>query len=187
MRATLLDWLPADMTDQVVLDAGCGTGAFAIEAAQRGAYVVAIDVAGSLVDVARRRASDVPMSGSIDFRVGDMLGDAPAEVDHVVAMDSLIHYNADDVRDIVANFASRSRRSVLFTSAPWTPALATMHLAGRLIPHSDHRAPAIEPIRIEKLMANLDSHLGRSWSASGTERVKSGFYISQAIGFQRQC
>ena len=39
-----------------MLDAGCGTGSLAVEAAQRGAEVVAIDVAGSLVSIARERA-----------------------------------------------------------------------------------------------------------------------------------
>src|ERR1700710_1260619 len=53
MRETLLSWLPADMTGLRLLDAGCGTGALAVEAARRGAEVVAIDVAASLGDVAR--------------------------------------------------------------------------------------------------------------------------------------
>lgn len=39
MRETLLSWLPADMTGLRLLDAGCGTGALAVEAAQRGASV----------------------------------------------------------------------------------------------------------------------------------------------------
>lgn len=37
MRATLLDWLPADLRGARLLDAGCGTGQLAVEAAQRGA------------------------------------------------------------------------------------------------------------------------------------------------------
>ena len=37
MRATLLSWLPQDMTGLRLLDAGCGTGTLSIEAAQRGA------------------------------------------------------------------------------------------------------------------------------------------------------
>jgi len=36
MRQTLLSWLPEDLTGKRLLDAGCGTGAFAIEAARRG-------------------------------------------------------------------------------------------------------------------------------------------------------
>ncbi|MFX6218458.1 methyltransferase domain-containing protein, partial [Acinetobacter baumannii] len=76
-----------------LLDAGCGTGALAVEAARRGADVVAIDVAGSLVSIAQTRA---PAGLKIDWRVGDMLDPALGQFDHVVAMDSLIHYQAFD-------------------------------------------------------------------------------------------
>ena len=40
MRATLLAWLPDDLRGARVLDAGCGTGALAVEAARRGAELV---------------------------------------------------------------------------------------------------------------------------------------------------
>ena len=53
MRRTLLDWLPADLKGRRLLDAGCGTGALAVEAARRGADVVAIDVAPTLIELAR--------------------------------------------------------------------------------------------------------------------------------------
>lgn len=186
MRRTLLDWLPADLSGRTLLDAGCGTGALSIDAARRGAKVIAIDVAANLVEVAGRRAAREGVAGSIEFRVGDMLTEAPANVDFTVAMDSLIHYNVDDVQDVIAGFASRSRQSVLFTSAPWTRTLAMMHFAGRLIPHRDHRAPAIEPIRVPELMASLEARLGdEDWHARRTLRIKSGFYFSQAVELSR--
>jgi hypothetical protein len=94
MRATLLSWLPADMRGLRLLDAGCGTGALSVEAAKRGASVVAIDVSRSLVQVARERAAGTP--GEIRFEVGDMLDPYLGTFDHVVAMDSLIHYRAPD-------------------------------------------------------------------------------------------
>ena len=55
MRATLLSWLPQDMRGLRLLDAGCGTGALAVEAARRGAAVVAIDLSPTLVALARER------------------------------------------------------------------------------------------------------------------------------------
>ena len=55
MRATLLSWLPDDLTGHRILDAGCGTGALAVAAAQRGAHVTAIDLSQNLVDLARER------------------------------------------------------------------------------------------------------------------------------------
>ena len=40
MRNCILDMLPTDMTGLRLLDAGCGTGSLAVEAAMRGAEVV---------------------------------------------------------------------------------------------------------------------------------------------------
>src|SRR6476619_3072492 len=56
MRATLLSWLPDDLTGLTLLDAGCGTGALAVAAAERGAAVTAIDLSPTLVGLARERA-----------------------------------------------------------------------------------------------------------------------------------
>ena len=76
MRATLLDWLPADLTGRRILDAGCGTGALAIEAARRGAHVVAVDLSPQLVALAQDRIGHDHGEGRIDFRVGDMFDPA---------------------------------------------------------------------------------------------------------------
>ena len=65
MRSTLMSWLPEDLSGKTLLDAGCGTGALAVDAAKRGAHVIAIDVAANLVDVAKKRAAEsgsAPMS-----------------------------------------------------------------------------------------------------------------------------
>lgn len=188
MRNTLLEWLPPDLSGRTLIDAGCGTGALSMEAAKRGAYVIAIDVAANLVDVARRRAARDPDCPPIDFRVGDMLMDAPEEADFVVAMDSLIHYRADDVLRIVSRFVEKTHTSVLFTCAPRTRLLALMHFVGRLIPHRHHRAPAIEPIRTEYLRQDLDDLLnGDGWHADRWRRITSGFYISEAMELRRAC
>jgi magnesium-protoporphyrin O-methyltransferase len=55
MRRTLLGWLPEDLRGARVLDAGCGTGALSVEAARRGANVVAIDLSPTLIALARER------------------------------------------------------------------------------------------------------------------------------------
>lgn len=188
MRRTLLDWLPDNLEGKTLLDAGCGTGALSLEAAGRGATVVGIDVAASLVGVARRRAADVHTPGSVEFRIGDMVADAPDQVDYVVAMDSLIHYDAEDVLKVVKSYTARAREAVLFTSAPWTPMLGAMHFVGRLLPHRAHRAPSIVPLKTQSLMSGIDGSVGiDGWSASRTARIHSGFYISQAIEVMRAC
>ena len=91
MRETLLSWLPQDLTGRRILDAGCGTGALSLEAARRGAEVVAIDVSPTLVGLARERLADHPEAARIDFHVGCMLDTSLGRFDHVVAMDWLIH------------------------------------------------------------------------------------------------
>ena len=75
-----------------------------------------------------------------------MLDPAYGMFDHVVAMDSLIHYALPDMTDMLAKLAARSTGSVCFTYAPRTPVLAFMHTAGKLFPRGD-RSPAIVPHR----------------------------------------
>jgi magnesium-protoporphyrin O-methyltransferase len=181
MRNTLLSWLPIDMTGLRLLDAGCGTGALSIEAARRGAEVVAIDLSPTLVSVARERLPADVDPASIDFCSGDMLDPKLGEFDHVVAMDSLIHYLAPDICRIVAGLAARTRGSLVVTFAPKTPALALMHFVGGFFPRGD-RAPAIEPVAEKKLCALLTSDPAlQRWKVGRTHRVASGFYTSQAL------
>ncbi len=185
MRATLLGWLPEDLHGRRILDAGCGTGAFAVEAARRGAEVLAIDLSPTLVELARARLPASLGRGRIDFRSGDMLDAALGRFDHVVAMDSLIHYRAEDVITALATLAERTAHGIVFTHAPRTPALAAMHAVGRLFPRGD-RAPAIEPIaeaRLRQLMAREPRLAG--WQAARTQRIASGFYTSQACEWRR--
>ncbi len=185
MRATLLDWLPADLSGARVLDAGCGTGALAVEAARRGAHVVAIDLSPTLVSLARERLPAALGAGSIEFRSGDMLDPALGEFDHLVAMDSLIHYEPRDTVRALAGLAARTRRSMVFTFAPRTPALAAMHALGRLFPRGD-RAPAIVPVAPAEFAALMAAEPGLSdWRGVDTRRVASGFYTSQAAHWSR--
>jgi magnesium-protoporphyrin O-methyltransferase len=182
MRETLLGWLPGDLCRTSLLDAGCGTGALSVEAAFRGAEVTAIDVAGGLVDIGRERAPSYLGHGKIDWKVGDMLTPNLGDFDHVVAMDSLIHYSPADMVDAVAKLASRCRTSLLFTFAPRTPALATMHKVGKMFPRAN-RSPAIVPVAEDQLRAMLAALSG--WTIMRSHRVSSGFYTSHAFELVR--
>lgn len=186
MRATLLSWLPADLSGKRILDAGCGTGAFAVEAARRGADVVAIDVAPTLISLADDRKPGDLGAGSVDFRVGDMLDAELGVFDHVVSMDALIHYEKDDAVRALAALAARTRSSIIFTFAPRTPVLGAMHSIGKLFPRSD-RSPAIHPITpsaLERAIRETGDLAG--WSFGHSLRVKRGFYISQAVELKRR-
>ena len=181
MRNTLLSWLPDNLHGARLLDAGCGTGALSVEAARRGARVVAVDLSPTLVGVARERLPSDLDPSSIDFRSGDMLDPQLGRFDFVVAMDSLIHYRAADICRIVAGLAARTDAALLVTFAPKTPALAVMHAVGRLFPRGD-RAPAIEPVAAPRLLDLLESEQGlERWTPGRGHRVASGFYTSQAL------
>lgn len=187
MRATLLSWLPADMTGLRLLDAGCGTGALALQAALRGADVVAIDLSPTLVKLAAERmAAEHPrLPGSVTFLSGDMLSPDLGHFDHVVCMDSLIHYDCAQIAEALAGLAPRVRRSMVFTFAPRTPLLALMHGVGRLFPRSD-RSPSLSPVAHAALQRQLQDHSGlQGWQDGRMQRVASGFYTSQAWEWTR--
>jgi len=186
MRKALLWWMPADLNGARVLDAGCGAGQLSIEAARRGATVVAVDVAGTLVDLARQRASAEALKGSVDFRTGDMLDPQFGEFDYIVAMDSLIHYEADDIVQVLSRLCGRARAGVFFTFAPKTTALSAMHAVGKLFPKGD-RAPAIRPAAERPLRQRIASSPALAgWAPSRTKKISSGFYTSQAMELRPQ-
>ncbi len=176
MRNTLLSWLPDDLTGRRVLDAGCGTGALAVEAARRGADVVGIDVSPQLISIAVERAPQ-ELHGKLQFLSGDMLDPGLGSFDHIVSMDVLIHYEADQIANATAGLAERARHSMIFTFAPGTPLLRTARALGQFFPKSD-RSPTIIPVSHDNLRSRLSrvprARLGRD------VRVNRGFYISHA-------
>ncbi len=189
MRSTLLDWLPQDLRGARVLDAGCGTAALAVEAARRGAEVVAIDLSPQLVGVARERIASLGdgalLLQRIELRSGDMLDPALGGFDHVVAMDSLIHYDLPDAVRVLDAWSYRTRVSIAFTFAPRNQLLVAMRSVGRLFPRGN-RAPWIEPMSEAALRERLRRAEGlATWQAGRTQRVASGFYTSQALEVRR--
>ena len=181
MRQTLLDWLPQDLHGRRILDAGCGTGALAVELARRGAQVVAIDLSPTLVQLARERTPEDLGEGKLEFIAGDMLSTSLGRFDHVVCMDSMIHYEKHDMVQVLAGLTERTAKSVLFTFAPSNPILATMIRVGRVFPRGD-RAPFIEPVSessLRTLIGNASTLTG--WKIDRTEKISSGFYTSQAM------
>lgn len=171
MRAMMLDRLPADLTGARVLDAGCGTGAATAELAARGAQVVAIDISAQLIGIAAERL-DPALAGRVQFHAGDMLDPRFGHFDAVIAMDSLIYYDEDDLRRALRGLAVRAGQTV-FTVAPRTPLLMAMWHAGRLFPRAD-RSPTMIPHdwrRLRRGVTGLDR----------VGRVARGFYISECL------
>jgi len=184
MRSTLVNWLGADLRSKRILDAGCGTGPLAVEAARLGAQVVAIDLSPTLVNLARERIpSDV--AHLVEFHSGDMLDKELGHFDHVVAMDSIIHYQTDDAVEALAQLAERTKSSIVFTFAPRTPMLALMISVGRLLPRSD-RAPWLEPMAEKSIAQLMKTHQSlNNWHCARSHKVSSGFYKSKALEWIR--
>jgi magnesium-protoporphyrin O-methyltransferase len=180
MRATLLSFLPEDLRGARILDAGCGTGALAVEAAKRGADVTAVDISPTLIGIARERLPEKLGDGRIHFIAGDMLDKRLGTFDHVVAMDSLIHYSLPDMVEMLSRLSRMSTGGIHFTYAPRTPALAAMHMVGKVFPRSD-RSPRIVPHATSSLYKAISRADGLSdWRLGRNARVSSGFYISHA-------
>jgi len=185
IRDQVLDWLPADMTGMRLLDAGCGPGQFSIEAARRGADVTAVDLSPTLLALAQERADALSLAGRVTFQAGDMLDPAFGPFDYIVAMDSLIHYRANDIIRSLGQLAGRASEGIIFTVAPRTALLATMHAVGQFFPKSD-KAPAIQPIALSRLKRGLLSDPAlEGWEVAHSRRVASTFYISEAMELRR--
>jgi magnesium-protoporphyrin O-methyltransferase len=186
MRKTILAYLPLDLNGKRVLDAGCGTGLLAVDLARRGAYVIAIDISPTLVQLGRDRVPTDLAGGSIQFIAGDMLDPALGEFDYVVCMDSMIHYNPTDITKALGLLAARTRQAIVFTFAPKTLFLAALISVGRLFPRGD-RAPFIEPVAEKKLSQLIEKgeDLG-AWRIIGSKKISRGFYKSQAMALGRQ-
>lgn len=182
MRETLLQWLPLDLQGQRVLDAGCGTGLLAQALAERGAQVVAVDLSPTLIELARQRQAQA--SANVQYLAGDMLDDALGDFDYMVAMDSLIHYEPQQLADALQRLAPRVRQAMLFTFAPRTPALALMHGVGRWFPRGE-RSPALQPMAQSRLRPLLNQALGAVWQEGRGQRISRGFYTSQAWEWHR--
>lgn len=184
MRANLIARLPESLAGKRILDAGCGTGALALELAQKGASVVAIDLSPNLIELAKERIAPADRQ-NIDFRSGDMLDDSLGEFDYVVGMDSMIHYCADDMLVVLEKLAPRVSKKIVFTFAPSTLPLEVMIRVGRLFPRKD-RAPFIEPISQTKLSKLIDeSPWFVDWKIPHTQLVSSGFYKSQLMELEK--
>jgi magnesium-protoporphyrin O-methyltransferase len=181
MRELMLAQLPDDLRGARVLDAGCGTGAMAVELATRGASVFAVDISPSLIDIAQKRCPS-HLSDKITFAAGDMFAPALGQFDHVMAMDSMIYYDAADIAKSLGGLRDRLSGSMVFTLAPRTPLLMMMFRAGKLFPKKD-RSPTMIPHSAARI-----AHALRDGSVKGAlrevERVNSGFYISTAMEFR---
>jgi magnesium-protoporphyrin O-methyltransferase len=176
MRATMMGRLPADLRGARVLDAGCGTGLMTADLAARGADVVAVDISPALIDIAKARlASD--LTPRVTFAAGDMTAESLGSFDYVMAMDSLIYYDATDIGVVLRKLGARTSQAVIFTVAPRTPFLMSFYTLGKLFPRAD-RSPTMIPHALPRLSQATGGGITK------IARISSGFYISECLEYR---
>ena len=184
MRELLLSRLPKDLTDYSILDAGCGTGQMSIDLGMRGAKVLGIDISTNLIDIARKRLPR-ELRSRVNFVVSDMMKNH-GDFDHVILMDSLIHYPEADAKAVLSNLLERTRKGILFTMVPTNAFLKLKLLFGRLFPKSD-RSPVLAPLDIKSFIKMFDRGLKDkvSFEINSVGQVNKWFYTSEAIELKK--
>ena len=186
MQSHILERIGENLSGKSVLDAGCGTGNLAMDLAARNASVVAVDISPSLIKIARERFSrndECKYNGEVKFVWGDMSDPSFGDFDHIVLMDSTIHYKSSNAIGLVNELCKRAKKSIIFTFVPLTPLLAVKFALGKFFPKGD-RAPAVEPSS-EDTIGNLILQNLPGWEISGMKRVSTYFYASQAVELRR--
>jgi cyclopropane fatty-acyl-phospholipid synthase-like methyltransferase len=109
------------MEGKSLLDVGCGSGPYCVEAVRRGARrVVGLDMAPGMLDLARRRAEATGAADRCKFVLGTFPKDAPRETfDYAVVM-GVMDYIADPAAFLRALAQCvRSKAALSFPSQHW--------------------------------------------------------------------
>ena len=138
------------LNDRTVLDVGCGSGFYVVEAARRGSKrAVGIDLAEGMISLAHQRAAAGGLAHKCEFILGVFPQDAPPEkFDYAIVM-GVMDYIADPSAFLSA-LAQRVRlRAVLsFPSKHW------FRTTLRKVRYRLKRCPLYfyEPLQIEELL-----------------------------------
>jgi len=92
-----------------LLDAGCGTGRYAVELARRGYIVRGVDASPELIDIANRSINEARIS--VSFAVGNIIGQAAGRYDAILCRGVLNDFVDDDSRAIVFGVFAHALRS----------------------------------------------------------------------------
>lgn len=109
------DLAPGSMKELRILDAGCGEGVYAIEAALRGAHVVALDVRTERMSRGAACAEEHGLS-NLGFRQEDIRavrGESHGEFDVVYLLGILYHLDTPDVFHVLENLHALCRRFMI--------------------------------------------------------------------------
>jgi 2-polyprenyl-3-methyl-5-hydroxy-6-metoxy-1,4-benzoquinol methylase len=109
-----------DLDGKSVLDIGCGSGPYAVEAARRGATVLGVDLAEPMIELAGRRALAARVADRCTFRVGSFPQTSGHEPVTCALVMGVMDYIAEPGEFLAAVLAAVTERALLsFPSRHW--------------------------------------------------------------------
>lgn len=163
------------------LDAGCGPGVLSLALARQGHRVVGCDLSPQMVEAARDKLSHEPaeirlrasfLTSDLEkLDVGDKL--AQGEVfDLALCLDVLIYYPEAELASILAHLKKLAPARLIFSYAPASVLLRTMHWLGRKFPRRQ-RATSLEIIGEAAVRRALAAN---GWQLARQRHFNKGFY-----------
>jgi len=184
VMATAIKWAEERTQGQAlrVLDAGCGPGVVSLALAQAGHNVTGCDLSPQMVNYAQEQANlqSPEIKARMQFLASDLetVGAklAGQTFDLIVCLDVLIYYPEAELARIIQSLAALQvpgpTRRIIFTYAPASLLLRTMHRLGRIFPHKQ-RATSLEIIgkgAVCRALAQANLKLSRE------QHFNKGFY-----------
>ena len=152
-----------------ILDAGCGTGQFALAFADRGCRVVGVDLSPAMIARARAHANERSAERSVEWREGDLtrLVDADATFDAVHARVSLqfVPDPAAALREFRRVLTADGR---LYASVPGSLSPIYGRAWRRFLDPEGFTTNRLVPWELEALLAHLGWEVLDGWGSFGT-------------------
>ena len=151
-----------------LLDAGCGTGQFALAFAERGCRVVGVDLSPAMIARARSHADERSVEQSVEWREGDLthLADADATFDAVHARVSLqfVPDPAAALREFRRVLTADGR---LYASVPGALSPIYGRTWQRFVDPEGFTTNRLVPWELEALLAHLGWEILDGWGSFG--------------------
>ena len=115
-KAFLLDYLKQTALSSV-LDIGCGTGTFALEASRTGVRVLGVDLSDEMIQISRNKAEEIGSTAT--FSLADMrdLSSIGEKFDGVVCLgNTLAHVSGDiELKEVLTQFREKGTHLLVQT------------------------------------------------------------------------